>query len=238
MKTRRSIAVIMLGSFLTTGFQSCRREGDSLTNEEAADVIENMLVSNSGGLAAQTEDVIMALDDAENKNQEATACDVLYDTTVTRIGSYGSVSFDYTFNWNYILTCSNLNVPQSFDFNYTSDGVYDTQRMSSDDNGSVDFTVTGIQPSAQNYVFNGMYLRNGTQQSKVRNQNSFSSTIQLTLNDVTVDKSTYAIIGGSASVSISGEVDGGESFAFEGTIVFGNGTGTITLEGETYSVDL
>ena len=71
------------------------------------------------------------------------------------------------------------------------------------------FSVTGLQPSASQYVFNQIYIRNGSENSKVRNKIGFTSNITIKTTNLTVDKNTGLILSGSASVSISGSATNG-----------------------------
>jgi hypothetical protein len=56
---------------------------------------------------------------------------------------------------------------------------------------------------------------------------------------VEISKSTYEIIAGEGTVTVTGENSGGNSFSFTGSIVFnGDGTATLTLNGTEYTINL
>jgi hypothetical protein len=88
-------------------------------------------------------------------------------------------------------------------------------------------------------MLNGTYNRSGSQTSKVRDRNSFTSELDMTLASLSVNKNTLQIDGGTGTFTLTGSVAGGGSFSYEGSITFlGNGMATITINGETYEIDL
>lgn len=109
--------------------------------------------------------------------------------------------------------------------------------MASQDGAAHSFTLSGLNPGSSTYTYNGTYTRQGSQQSKIRNQTAFSSTLQITASNVTLSKSTQEITGGTATVTVSGASTAGNSFSYPGQIVFhGNRSATLTLNGNTYPI--
>lgn len=215
-------------------FSGCtKEETSSVTTDDVADALGYALEGNTAGINSQVEDAVITYEMAASGKSTLNYCNVPFDSSVTKAGTFGQKQYNYLFNWDYELTCNNFNIPQYFTFNYDAQGTYDTPRMSSNDSADAGFTLENLTGGSY-YLFNGSYVRQGSQQSKVRNQRSFNSTIELTLNNVSIDKNTYEITGGTAILVISGEGSDGNDFYYEGQIDFGVSTATATINGEEY----
>ncbi len=125
-------------------------------------------------------------------------------------------------------------------FIYTMHGTYDVPRMSSNDSASAAWILSSIRPASSAYTLNGTYTRNGSQTSKVRDKNSLTTTITLTLSNVLINKSTKLIAGGTAAGTFTGNTTGGRSVQYTVAITFnGNQTATVVINGSnSYSVDM
>lgn len=225
------ITVIAITLLLT----SCKKENTenaAITEEDAVEVMTQAVSDESGGLSVQTEDA------AKIANTTDLVCGQLSDTSFSGQNSAGAViTYNYSVQMSRQLTC-NGNVPQQFTFNYTGQNSYNAPRMSSGDNTTAGFVITGLEPSATQYVFNQQYVRNGTQQSKIRYQRSFTSTLTITSSNIVVNKATQKIVSGSATVQFAGSTSGGGSVSYGGTITFlGNSQATLALNnGNNYSL--
>lgn len=232
VSTKKNVGLlsIVLCLVFVSAFSSCKKE-ETISEEEASEIAEQSVSTKSGGISLQIEDA------AELMAPVISLCGESFDTVITHTNLPGAaISYSINHTWSYDLVCSGI---QPSLFNFTVDGSmsYDAPRMSSDDNMNLDFVVTGLQNASSSYLFNGTYTRNGSQQSKIRNKNAFSTTLVFTLNNVAVDKSTLKITGGSASVSIDAAVTGGAQTSFDGNLTFlGNSTATLTLNGNVYSI--
>lgn len=229
MKTFHQILCVI---FIAFCFVSCDDEGANLnvvTEEEAAQAIENALSEDTEGMTAQaTESARMA--------DTYTDCSVTFDSTITESSTVGSITYDYTFNWNGELSCTNM-IPSQLSLDYTMSGTYDSPRMSSSDNATGNITVTGLRPSESQYTLNGSYSRTGTQSSKIREQRNFSSTITVTATNWLVNKTTNQIDGGSATVLITGESSDGLAYSFTGTLtLLGNQEAVLDINGTEYPI--
>ncbi|MDF1676550.1 MAG: hypothetical protein P1U44_12620, partial [Vicingaceae bacterium] len=72
----------------------------------------------------------------------------------------------------------------------------------------------------------------------VRNQNPFTSTINDSLTNIEVDKTTHKILSGNASITLI-VTFAGNQYNFSGNITFnGNNTATLVLNGNTYTINL
>lgn len=239
----KTIAPFVAFALAIAMFSSCKKENNTssteVTVDDASDAIVSSVSSETGGMSAT---VSTTTELAASKGVFTTTpsinCGQLYTASYAASASNSGYSYNYNGSSQYQLTCSGY-LPSSFTFGHTMEGVYETPRMSSDDDATSSWTLTGLEPSVANTSFNGSYVRNGSQQSKVRNQRSFTSTITITASNITVNKSTYKITGGTASVSFSGTASGGNTYTYTGSITFnGDGTATLTINGNTYTINL
>lgn len=232
-------ALLMLGG---ASFYSCSNDDASASNEEkdAVDAITYSLQSDSNGLAKSIESA-SAYASEENLYARAASleCAVPYTASYNEAWEGSSYSYSYSIERNTQLSCTAESEPSSLSYNATYEGVYDTPRMSSNDNASLQWSLTGLEAAATNAILDGSYVRNGTQVSKVREQNTFTSTLTYNLNAINVSKTAHQIVSGSASVAFSGLSSNGNAYTYNGEITFnGNGTATLVLNGNTYTINL
>jgi sterol desaturase/sphingolipid hydroxylase (fatty acid hydroxylase superfamily) len=240
LKTRKFVVplFIVLAVSLSVCMNACKRNdtmnstGDSLTVSQASDAITEAVSTEGGGMVTQTKTTVSIINDG------SLSCGVESDTSISGQNTVGaSVTYDYDLSWNQLLTCKD-DIPESFQFNFTGNTNYDAEYMSSEDSSNAQFTVTGLQPSSAQYIFNLTYQRKGSQTAKAGGTNTFTSTISITSSDLTVDKSSGEIVSGNAAVNISGATTTGRSFSFSGTLTFtGNKQATLILgNGNTYTI--
>jgi hypothetical protein len=226
-------------------FYSCTNDdnaGSSTTAQEqdAVDAISYSLSSGSNGLSRT-----MATATSYGAQQNLYVgtplleCGQPYSANFEDAFTGTNYSFSYSVSRTAQMSCTAEAQPSSFAYTATYQGTYDTPRMSSDDNAVGEWTVTGLDPATNTVTFNGSYVRNGTQVSKVRNQNTFTSTLTYQLNSITVSKQTQSIVSGSASIDFAGIASNGNQFTRSGSVTFnGNGTATLVLGGNTYTINL
>jgi hypothetical protein len=88
-------------------------------------------------------------------------------------------------------------------------------------------------------MINGSYTREGTQESKIGNMRSFESLTNLALNELAISKTTQTVVSGNGTFLMTGTGSEGGTFSVEGSIVFnGDGTATVTVNGNTYTITL
>jgi hypothetical protein len=208
-------------------------ETTTVSEEEAVDVMTAGISAESGGLAEQTTSAArVAVASAR------IGCGQTIDTTYSGQNIPGAtVTYNYNVHINRSLVCS-AGVPQTFNFALDGRVIYSTPRMSSDDKTTASFIIGGFQPGSSVFTFNQEYERNGTQQSKIRQQRSFSSKLVIRSTDVKVDKVTMKIISGTATIQFAGAVTGGKSVDYNATLTFlGDRKGLLTLgNGNTYNI--
>lgn len=240
MKTTK----LFLAACLLCVAAACNDDDDStsaMTSEEAADIVGSSLAVNSSGFTAVVNTSVEGADAAlaASDGGRTAACGYTNELTFSASNLPGAIiTYSYDYSYSYILTCGN-DVPQSLAVNTSYDGQFDAPRLASQHAGTSDLTITALDENATSYIINGDYNRNGAFQSKIRNKNSSNSTVDFSVDDLTVDKTNQKILSGSASVTITGSVTGKGSFTYTATVVFeGDGTATVTINGTVYIVDL
>ncbi len=218
----------------------CKDNNDAtpaVSNEEAADMIASSIASSSGGLTLVVDDAVLTT--SANGSARTQACGYTDSNTLTKTNGAGAVvTYSFSFDYDYALTCS-AGSPLKMTADVAYLGSLDAPRMAVDASGAALLDVTSLDAAEDNYLVNGSFDRKGSFVSKVRNQNTSQSTIDLTLTNVAVDKTNRMITGGEASLTITGTVTGKGDFSFTGSIVFkGNKQADVTINGSKYSVNV
>ncbi|MBT31932.1 MAG: hypothetical protein CMO01_19920 [Thalassobius sp.] len=236
-KILSNLSKLMMVAILAGVLFSCNDDEDDITDviiteEEAAEVITKSVEAETAGIVVQVEEA------AAITITNFAFCGYEGDTVFTYSNPSGStVTYDYSFGWDYALTCVGNGQPSAFDFSYTGSGSYDAPRLAASNSIEGAFEVTGLDYSSDELVFSMDYTEEGSQESKVQNQNSFSSKSTLSSSNITVDKDTYEILSGTVAVEISGDASG-NTFSYKGTLTFnGNQSATLVLNsGTTYTI--
>lgn len=229
MNTLKHLALIFLISLSIIACDDDTEMAVEITEEEAVEAIENSLSADTEGMTAQASESARMADTYVD-------CTVTFDSTITHTSTFGSITYDYTFNWNGSLQCTNR-LPSQLDLEYTMSGNYVGPRMSSTDNANASIEVTGLSPTTDQYIMNGTYTRNGTQIATFRDSRTFSSTITIIATNWLIDKDTQMIDDGNATVTITGLTNDGTTFSFTGTLIFlGNRSATLSINGNDYPI--
>ncbi|BAU54695.1 hypothetical protein [Mucilaginibacter gotjawali] len=241
MKIKFNTSKILLVTVVTAGIAfmvtSCHKDASTtstnatVTEADAVQLTTDAVSPSTGGMVLQLNSSV---------NTYATvnfSCGVQKDSSYVIASSTGaSPSYNYSFQWNDMLTC-NGTAPSQLTFNFTGTGSYTGPLMSSTDNSTGGFVLTGLGAGSQ-YLFNTTYSRTGTTTSKVLRQLTFHSVITITGTDIAIDKTTKMIASGTAAVSISATSTSGSTFTFNGKITFrGNKKANLVLNsGVTYVI--
>lgn len=236
MKSKLSIMSMMMMTIIVVS--SCRKEEEEVamvSEEESAEVVSKSMDSDNSGMVEQIEESVQMA----NTILVNPICSLQYDSTIVKSYSGAKRSLSYTFNWGYQVNCAN-NVPSNVTLNYASDGSYTSIRMDGNDEATGEIVLTQLLSSQSSYMASIDYERTGNQTSKIGDENSFSSTLSISGSGIEVDKTTYEVLGGSATFSISGNADNRNAYSFSGNISFlGNGQATVSFSnGSQYSISI
>jgi len=239
-KATKIVAILLVSSLFLT---SCNKDDDNSTEIQESEVVEavdNSLSTDTNGMAKSINTAAVY---TEEENLYTTTpnlnCGQLYTDSYAESYNSSNYSYNYSANCNYQLSCDTNSIPQSLNYQVNRAGNYDTPRMSSNDNAAAQWTISNLDSANANVLFNGSYVRTGTQVSKVRNQNTFSSTLTYSLSNIAVDKTTHKIASGSAAVAFTGVSSTGNQYTYNGAITFnGDNTATLVINGNTYTINL
>jgi hypothetical protein len=243
IKKSRTPFLMVLGLVLSIVFISCNKdeiETPDIEQSEAVEAITNSLSANSNGLTSSIANTAKyASEQSIYSKSSSLNCGQLYNYDYNESNSVTNYSFNYSVQRSAQLNCTSGGVADNFVYQANRTGTYDTPRMSSSDNAVSNWTMTGLNTNSTNAIINGSYQRNGTQVSKVRNKNSFKSTINYTTTNINVDKTSHKIVSGSSTVNFVGTSSTGNQFTYNGTITFnGNDMATLVINGNTYTINL
>lgn len=234
---------ILAAFVFALSFFSCDRENkdniDDLVIDEAevVEVMEGAMKTSSDGMAEDLEEAVYLAQEYEEKSG-GNPCGESFDSTVVRQVSNTYITASYNANWGWTIICNDFNVPAEIDFTRASSGTYETARMFSDDSSDGNWNI-GNLILGDAYVFNGSYTRQGSQESKVNEQNSFSTILSIEVDNINIDKGNQEILSGIGSFTLTATGPEGATSTFEGDIVFnGGGSVTIIINGNSYTFDL
>jgi hypothetical protein len=209
---------------------------EALSNLEAKELVESSLQKSTAGFNTEIEEISEeSLEDyAINLD-----CDVQYQNDFERHYTGSIVTANYDVNWSYQMDCNDLSVPQSINFSASSDGSYNTQIISSQDRTESSISMFGLQPTSDNLTLSGYFRRIGTQELSVLLTRQVNSTVEIMFTDIIVNKETHLIDSGNATIILTGTTTEGQTFSFTGSLIFnGQRTATLTINGDTYTIDL
>lgn len=214
---------------------ACRKDGEVvaelLTASEAAEITESAVSERTAGATLPTIDMTELLASIPQ------TCNTPGDTTIQKSNAFGAASYSCTFNLSWLLHCNNAGIPQSADVDVSGNGTFASAHWSGADQTTGELTITGIAPSATDYVVSGAYSLTGNLTGNLRRTDpTLDVQTTVTLANLTVRKSDYQITDGDGTVSVTASNGQGQSQTLTGTLVFnGDGTVTVTVNGHTHT---
>jgi hypothetical protein len=236
MKSNQKNLLPLFASLFLTALVSltaCRKDPEEIieliTNTEAAEIIEDAVANRTAGFTAPT------IDAAALVNAYLNSCGVPGDTAINKVKTTGLATYDYSFGLDWLVTCSNLGVPQSANVGIAGNGNFTSPHWVGTEGTVGDLTFTGLSLQEAAYIVNGSYDLTGNLPGSLRKTSpSFDCIVALDLTNLTLDKSTYKISGGSGIATITATTANGQTKTITGTLVF-NGNGSATVEVNGYS---
>lgn len=205
-----------------------------LAGMEVAETIGAALADSTGGITARLGDLAgivgggsLGAPASGTQHPSVVGDTIRFEITRQRSGLY---SYNYVIRFWYAFQLT------SIDFGYEMRGTYDTPRLASDDTAHAEWHATDLL--AEEITVNGTYERYGKEQWKARGT-SWQTELDITLQNVTVSKTTGLITGGTATVALKVEGENGASASYVATITFlGNRRASVLLGGVQYLIDL
>jgi len=219
---------------------SCKKSNDtnsSATNLEVATMVSGSLSANSNGLSNISVDAVANAQATVDLNP---GCGATKTYSFSRQSPQGSTTtYSYSFNYSYTLNCNTSNQPDNVTISATDNGSFDGPRLTSKNSGSLSAKIGGLTTASQVFVLSGEYKRAGSYTSKVENKTSGTSTVDIVVTGITVNKATKIITAGTATFSVTGTTSTKGTINTTGTLVFnGSNKATLTINSVNYIVDL
>ena len=243
MKTK-AIFKLCIPAFVLVALLACDKEDTppAISGDEAAELVATSLAENSMGFAVVLDEAIAVTDEAtaSSSGGRTAACGFSNSYSFEASNPGGTViTYSYSYSYSYALTCGENDLPQSMSVEVMYSGEFDGPRMASAHNGEGELHVTKLDENSTTYLVNGGYSRSGSFQSKVRNMKEGNCSVDVTLDDLVVDKSSRTVLSGELSVTLTGSVTGKGSYNYSATIIFnGDGTANTTINKSVYKIDL
>ena len=215
---------------------SCKKEEEVLTDQESSDLIEASISEQDAGAMS---DYKIAADIAMTEYAVYEFnCSYTGDTTYSTVLSTGirTYSMSSTLTWN--VNCSGGTV-NAITFDLTNTGTYTGPRLSREGTTTASLTLTNLSSTSSTLTGNGNinYTGSADYEGK-KTSKTVETTLAMTLSDLVINKTTYEIEGGTASITITAS-SGGNSITKTASITFaGGGSATITINGNSYTISI
>lgn len=230
MKKSTWIKSLLVIAIVGLGLSSCFKK-QTVTDKEAITFLEFALNQNADGVAKQAKDLGADLDYII----PFAPCGYTIDTTVYYKVN-GAYNCDYTFVRHYELLCGTDTTIHS---NGTNSGTYDNTKVKIVGSSDYQWVVTGVKANYSTYNFNGTSNGTGTLVTKGTFPKTYNVNWTLEHTNVSIQKYNRKINSGTGTFAITCKVLKGDTYPFTGTITYnGDGTATILLNGNTYSINL
>ncbi len=215
---------------------------ETMSTEEAAEIVSSSLADNSAGLNKMVSDMARTTESSLSSEMESqpNVCGYEMDTIFSATNPSGTAgTYSYEFTYAYEIQCRNNGIPENLVVESNYQGSYDGPRLLTENAGVASLIISGFPLNEPAYVIEGNYDRSGSFQSRVRNMTESNSTIAFDLIRITYSKQAEEISEGTASLTLSGTLKNGEPYSYTGSLSFeGNGTAILTINGETYTIDI
>jgi len=219
-------------------FSACRKNPEEIaeliTESEAAEIVETAVAERSAGFT------MPVIDMAEILENYLANCGTPGDTLLQKSKTGSLASYTYTFGMEWLVNCNALGIPLNATTSIAGNGSFTTPRWTGSDATTGNLTFTGLDGQSAAYIVNGSYSLAGDITGALRNVSpTFNCKTQLTLNNMTIDKTSYAITGGTGTAVVTGTTGNGNTKTITGNLTFnGNGTVTVDVNGYVHTFQL
>lgn len=234
MKNRNLLSFLTIA--LVAFFSACQTVESisiEITEEEAVETVEQSLAYSAGGYAKYVEGL------AAVYAKTMDSCGITGDTIITTSISSGTTTYNYSSTYDYTLNCT-AGIPSSLTVTLSANGTLATPRIGTTDNADANAnTLTNLSAGQTEFNVNGVYARSGAMTSKIAKKGTFNYNFTATMTNITVNKTTKQITGGTATYTFAGVTQsfGSKSFNYNGTITFsGAGNATMTMAGNNHTI--
>jgi len=226
--------------FLLCLLTACKKEkvikATNISNGQAAVMAATALSVNAYGLAGIKNDITLY---AKNLTGTGKGCGIVDSFAVARQEPVTSnINYNYGLGYYYTVNCSDA-VQDNLTANVVASGSFDAATLTAVNTSNIGINLSSLTGSATIYTLTGNYQTSGSFQTIDDTQLSGNNNVSIDLQNLTITKSTRAIAGGNANISITGTVKNKNTFSYDGTVVFSDATtAVLTLDGTSYTVNL
>ena len=235
------ITVILMISTLVF---NCKK--DEKTEPKPDPVVESiadeMAATLSGDGSGITNEIlgVMGIISESSYFLKSASLDTIYsnDTSIHITNGTGAIiKYNYSFNINYGYVFNGLALENVY-YNAEINGSYDGLRIGFSETRNSEWVLTGLNLLSANYVLNGTSVRDGQSESKVGLKSQMSSTSEITLNDIKINKVTLDLTSGTLNWKINGKIND-SSYEYEAVIeLIDSKTAKLSIDGNTFTINL
>lgn len=214
---------------------------NAITSEEAAVIISSSLAANTSGVSFVSSKAADVTEDLleDNSGGRVATCGLSQNLDLSGASPDGAaVTYSYDFSYKFKLNCNTDSEPSDVSVNLSYSGEFDAPKVAADHSGIAELDVTGLEALTEDFLLNGLFKRNGSFENKEQSQ-SANSTIEITLKDVTIKKSTHQILAGTGTFVLTGSVPSKGNFNYSGSITFnGADNAELSVNGDKFTANL
>jgi hypothetical protein len=237
---------ILLFLSVLTVFVACKDEDaetpNAISSKEAAVMVGSSFASNSSGVSFVSRESANKSEDMleDHANGRIATCGVSQSIDLAGASPVGgTITWSYDFSYNFRLNCNTEQLPDNIAVNLNYNGDFDGPKLAFQHSGLSELTLEGLEESAPGFLMAGLYKRSGSFEIKEGEKKSGSSSIDITITNVAIDKTTHKITSGSSSFILTGSVSGKGTFKYEGTVEFsGSDAAQLTIKNEVFLLNL
>lgn len=229
----------LICAMLLFSFVSCKKEkassSDSITNQQAAFMVSAALASNANGLISIKNDIYNY---TKNLATNSAGCAVPDISAAARQDAANAViDYNYAMGYQYIVNCTG-DTQDSLSANVNYNGSFEATGLSAMNSGTYAITLTGLADPT-NYFLNGSYQNSGTYSTTDGTNLNGNYSTSIALTNYTILKSNGNTTGGTATVTVSGDVKNKSAFSYSGTLTFkAGGIALLVLGTQKYNINL
>jgi len=231
---------------IMAAFVACKDEEadapNAISSEEAAVMVGSSFASNSSGVSLVSKESANKSEDIldENSSGRIATCGVSQSIDLSGASPVsGTITWSYDFSYNFRLNCNVEELPENITVGLTYNGAFSSPKLGFEHSGLSELALTGLKESDINFLMNGSYKRSGSFEIKEGEKKAGSSSIDITITNVAIDKTTHKIKNGSSSFLLTGSVSGKGTFRYEGTVEFkGNDSADLKIKSQVFLLNL
>lgn len=207
----------------------------------AATIMGSSLAKDANGIVNLVADVTL---DAQSMVNAHSACGTIKSDSTSKQSTTGaSTTYNYLTKSNLTVLCNSSNQADSALNLASYKGSFSNASLTSSNSGSSTFYIGGILATAVNYTVDGEYKRTGSYQYNTGSKSTVTSSTDIVLNKLLINKPYRGIVGGTATFTITGTnsagTTGSGNYSYTGTLTFNNTNyAQLTLNGTNYKVNL